>query len=77
MLFGDFEVVYKLSDGFKACEDGILPSEGMFPKEDFKGGLILMLFCIKIAERAGELVQIIKEDVNSLAELPFHCIACF
>lgn len=36
-----------------------------------------MLFGIKIAERAGELVQVVKEDVNSLAELSFHRIACF
>lgn len=77
MLFGDFETVDKLSDSFQACEDGVLSSKGMFPKEDFKGRLILMLFGIKIAERAGELVQVVKEDVNSLAELSFHRIACF
>lgn len=43
MILCEREGIDELPHGFKSCEDGVLSTEGVFPEEDFKGCLILML----------------------------------
>lgn len=77
MFFGYFEVFDEFSNSLNSCEDRVLSSEWMFPEENFKSSLILMLFCVKIAERAGKLIEVIVEYINVVGELSFHLISRF
>lgn len=43
MFLCESEGIDELPHSFESCEDGVLSAEGVFPEEDFKGGLILML----------------------------------
>lgn len=77
MFFGYFEVFNEFPNSLNSCEDRVLSSEWMLSEENFKSSLILMLFCIKVAERAGKLIEVIVEYINVVSELSFHLIFRF
>jgi hypothetical protein len=70
---GDLEVLDELPDGFEAGEDGVFSAKGVFPKEDLKGGLILMFVSLEIGEGAGELVKVVVEHIDLAADFSLHC----
>lgn len=64
MLVGKFKRANKLPDSLNTPKDGILAIEWMFPEEDFEGSFILMLFCLIVGQRAGELIEIVEEEID-------------
>lgn len=75
MLVGDLKGVDKLPDSLQSSKDGVLPSKGILPKEDLKGGLILMLTILEVWIWAGKLVKIIEEKIDLVLEVVGH--ACY
>ena len=72
MFFSKFKSIYKFPDSLNSCKNGILSSEGMFSKEDFKSGLIFMLICFKVSEGASKLIKIVEQEINVTALFFFH-----
>lgn len=75
MFGGDLKIVDKLPDSLQPSKDGVLSSKRIFPKEDLKGGLILMLAILEVWIWAGELVKIIEEKIDLVLEVVGH--ACY
>lgn len=72
MFSGNLKGVNEVPHSLQSCKDGVLSSEGIFPKEDLKGGLILMLAILKVGIGAGELVKVIEEKVYLVLEVVGH-----
>lgn len=75
MFFGDFERVEEFPDSLQPSEDGVLPAKRMLPEEDLECGLILVLVGLEVCEGAGELIEVVVEDVNVVSLSMFHEIA--
>lgn len=48
MLRGNLKGVNELPHSLQPGKDGVLSSEGIFPEEDLKGGLILMFAILEV-----------------------------
>ena len=72
MLRGNLKGVNELPHSLQPGKDGVLSSEGIFPEEDLKGGLILMLAILEVWIGAGELVKIIEEKIYLVLEVVGH-----
>lgn len=64
MFFGEFEGFEEVFDGFETGEDGIVSIEGVFPEEDFEGGLFLVFVLDEVGVGASELVEIVVEEID-------------
>lgn len=64
MLLGELEVFDKVFDGFESSEDGVVSAKGVLPEEDFEGGLLLMFVLDEVGVGAGELVEVVVEEVD-------------
>lgn len=64
MSWCDVEIFNEGSDSFEAGKDDILPAERILPEEDLEGCLILVLFVLEVGVGAGELVEIVEEQVD-------------
>ena len=65
MFFSKSEVFDKILHRFKTGKNCVLSSKGIFPEEDFEGGLLFVLVLDKIGVGTSELIEVIVEKVNS------------
>lgn len=72
MLCSNLKGIYELPNSLQSRKDSVLSSKGVFPEEDLKGSLILMLTIFEVWIGAGELVKIIEEKINLILEVVGH-----
>jgi len=59
MLRSNLEAIDELPDCLQSCENRILPSKGIFSKEDLESCLFFMLIALEVGVGAGELIEIV------------------
>jgi hypothetical protein len=72
VFWGESEGIDELPHCFESSKDGVLSTEGVLPKEDLKGGFILMLTIEEIGVGTGELVEIVEEEIDLVVEVFSH-----
>lgn len=64
MFFGELEGFDELLDGFESGKNGVVSIEGVLSEEDLEGSLFFMFVLEEVGVGAGELVEVIVEEVD-------------